>query len=142
MDFELIFSISGILAMIGWLFLLVFPWISTWSNRIAGFLIPFVLSLGYTGLLLFYPSNAGGGFGSFEEITQLFSNPRALMAGWIHYLAFDLVVGAWICREGQRLGIVFWAVLPCLPLTFLFGPAGFMVFLLIRSFWKKDPIPS
>ena len=55
-----------------------------------------------------------------------------LLAGWIHYLAFDLLVGAHIVRQGRVLGLSPWLVLPCLPLTFLFGPAGFLLFLSLR----------
>ncbi|MCF6234348.1 MAG: DUF4281 domain-containing protein [Rhodobacteraceae bacterium] len=51
----------------------------------------------------------------------------------MHFLAFDLLVGAWICRTARREGVTFWLVIPCLPLTFLFGPAGFLAFALVRS---------
>ena len=46
----------------------------------------------------------GGGFGSIAEVRALFANDSALAAGWLHYLAFDLFVGAWIAREGPGLG--------------------------------------
>ena len=119
MDFELIFSTAGLLAMLGWGTLIASPRIPNWSDRIAGTLIPITLSIGYLGIILFSPGQGeGGGFGSFAEVTQLFSNPTALMAGWVHFLAFDLLIGAWICRTGRREGMSFWMVLPCLPITF------------------------
>ena len=58
----------------------------------------------------------------------LFTMPEIALAGWIHYLAFDLFVGAWEVRTARREGIAFLLVLPCLALTFLFGPAGFLAF--------------
>jgi hypothetical protein len=80
---------------------------------------------------------AGGGFGSIEEVRTLFANDAALAAGWLHYLAFDLFVGAWIVREGRRVGLPAILILPCLPLTFLFGPAGFLLFFLLRAGWTR-----
>lgn len=132
MDYELVFSLAGSVAMFGWATLLVSPLIPQWSNRIAGLGVPIVLSVGYIAILLFFPA-PNGGFGNFAEVTQLFSNPQALMAGWVHFLVFDLVVGAWICRTGRQESIRFWMVLPCLPVTFLFGPAGFLLFTVVRG---------
>ena len=136
MDFELIFSLAGLLAMLGWIVLLVSPFIPQWSDRIAGLIIPLTFSFGYLVILLFFPPQTGGGFASFAEVTQLFSNPEALMAGWVHFLAFDLFVGAWICRTARNEGIKFWMVLPCLPITFMLGPAGFLLFSTVRALLK------
>ena len=62
----------------------------------------------------------------------LFSNPWALLAGWVHYLAFDLFVGSWEVRDSQARGIPHWLVLPCLFLTFMFGPAGWLLYMAVR----------
>ena len=136
MAFEFIFSLAGVLAMFGWITLLASPWIPRWSDLIAGLLIPTILSSGYLAILLFFPPQHGGGFASFADITQLFSNPEALMAGWVHFLAFDLFVGAWICRTARKENIKFWMVLPCLPVTFMLGPAGFLLFSTVRGLSK------
>ncbi|MDW3223084.1 MAG: ABA4-like family protein [Paracoccaceae bacterium] len=141
MDFELIFSLAGMTAFVGWGFLVISPWAPLWSDRIAGILLPSLLALGYAVLLLFFPAESGG-FGSFAEVQMLFNSASALMAGWIHFLAFDLVVGAWICRAARRQGIPFWLVLPCLPLTFLFGPAGFLAFMLVRGLRSNLAVAS
>ena len=132
MDYERVFSIVGLLAMAGWIVLIVSPLIPKWSDRIAGLIVPVLLSLAYAAIVVFYPAESGG-FGSLAEVGQLFSNPQALLAGWIHFLAFDLLIGAWMCRVGRQEGIKFWLVLPCLPVTFLFGPAGFILFSGVRS---------
>lgn len=129
---ELLFSAAGLLAMAGWLTLLASPLIPIWSDRIAGLVIPILLSAGYVALIAFLPSEAGGGFGSLAEVMALFSNPNAMLAGWVHFLAFDLLIGAWICRAARRDGMRFWLVIPCLALTFLVGPAGFLAFSILR----------
>lgn len=132
MDLELLFSIAGVLAMAGWATLLASPLIPLWSDRIAGMIIPLMLSAGYVVLIVFLPSTGEGGFGSLAEVVTLFSHPNAMLAGWIHYLAFDLLIGAWICRTARRDGMRFGLVIACLPLTFLFGPAGFVAFSVLR----------
>lgn len=130
MNYELIFSTAGLLAMLGWLLLLVSPWIPVWSDRIAGLAIPVMLAMVYGAIIVLRPASSGG-FGSFAEVTELFANPQALMAGWVHFLAFDLFVGAWICRKARAEGVRFWLVVPCLPVTFLLGPAGFLLFSIV-----------
>lgn len=132
MDYELTFSAAGILAMAGWLALLVSPWIPVWSDRLSGLAIPILLSALYGFILIAFPAQKGG-FGSLAEVSVLFSQPQALLAGWIHFLAFDLLIGAWICRKARAEDMRFWLVLPCLPLTFLFGPAGYLLFSAIRA---------
>ena len=131
MNHELIFSLAGILAMAGWVSLLLSPLMPIWSERIAGWTIPVILSAGYVTMTFAFPPPTGG-FGSFAEVTELFAHADALIAGWIHYLAFDLLVGAWICRQGRRDDMAFWLVAPCLPVTFLFGPAGYLMFQIVR----------
>ncbi len=133
MNLEMVFSVAGMLAMAGWMMLLLSPFAPDLANKIAGWIIPLVLSVGYVVLAVFYSSwGEEGGYGSLAEVAKLFSNQHALLAGWIHYLAFDLLIGAWICRVARREAIRFWWVVPCLLLTFLFGPAGFLLFALLR----------
>jgi hypothetical protein len=78
-------------------------------------------------------AGAEGGFSSLDEVASLFRNPWLLLAGWIHYLAFDLLIGTWEVRDARSRGISHLLVLPCLALTFLFGPAGWLLYLAVRS---------
>ena len=66
----------------------------------------------------------------------LFDNPWALLAGWTHYLAFDLFIGGWEVRDAQRRGIPHLLIVPALVLTFLLGPAGLLLYLAIR--WSRS----
>ena len=129
---DVIFRFTSQLALAGWL-VLAFAWlIPRWAERIAGLLVPALLSVAYAGLVLAFWSRAPGGFGSLDQVMALFTRPEIALAGWIHYLAFDLLVGAWEVRTARREGIAFPLVLPCLALTFLFGPAGFLAFTALR----------
>src|SRR5437868_9193514 len=129
---EAVCCASGRLAMAGWVLLLFAPrW--RWSQRMASAVIPLTLASVYLILIVLYFAKSPGGFGSLAQVAQLFQNPWLLVAGWMHYLAFDLFLGAWQVREAQRLGISHFLVIPCLLLTFLFGPIGLLVFWTIRS---------
>ncbi|MGB6228943.1 MAG: ABA4-like family protein [Litorimonas sp.] len=133
MPFETAFSLAGLTSMAGWGLLLASPFIPTWSDRVAGTILPVVLSVGYVVLLLLPSGGSGGGFGSLAAVKDLFSQDQALLAGWVHFLAFDLFIGAWACRTARAEGISFWFVAPCLPLIFLFGPAGLLAFQGVRA---------
>ena len=72
----------------------------------------------------------------------MFASDSALVAGWFHYLAFDLFVGTWIVRDGLERKLHPLLILPCLPLTFLFGPAGLLLFLILRLALRGRPNPE
>ncbi|HET9268227.1 MAG TPA: ABA4-like family protein, partial [Vicinamibacterales bacterium] len=127
---EQIFSIVNLLALVAWVLLAVLPGRAWVSQAIAAGAIP-VLAAVYVGLIGLNWRGSEGGFGSLAEVAQLFANPWLLLAGWTHYLAFDLFVGSWEVRDARVHGVPHWLVLPCLFLTFMFGPAGLLLYLLI-----------
>jgi hypothetical protein len=129
---DTVFQVVNMLALAGWLVLALAWLVPVWAERIAGLLVPVLLSVAYVGLVLAFWTRAPGGFGSLDAVMALFTMPEIALAGWIHYLAFDLLVGAWEVRTARREGIAFLIVLPCLALTFLFGPAGFLAFSALR----------
>jgi hypothetical protein len=127
-----LFQLSGPLAMAGWLALAASPFAPRLTQLLASLVIPVILSLGYTALILAHWSGTEGGFSSLADVMLLFTNPAVALAGWLHYLAFDLFVGAWEVRTARRAAIPHLLVLPCLVLTFLFGPIGLLAFLGLR----------
>ncbi len=132
MDIETLFRFANLTAMAGWVVLVASPLAPKWADGIAGILIPLVLSVGYTALILVYWADAEGGFSSLPDVMTLFSQREVAFAGWLHFLAFDLFLGAWEVRVARREGIPHLLVIPCLVLTFLFGPIGFLVFCGLR----------
>lgn len=139
---DTLFSLVGPIAIAGWLALLASPFAPRLADRVAGLAIPLVLSVAYAGLILAFWTSAEGGFDSLDNVARLFETRELLLAGWIHYLAFDLFVGAWIVREARAEGTPFWLVLPCLPATFLFGPAGFLAFNAVRGARRLGAAPA
>ena len=132
MDLEQIFSMAGLLAMAGWLLLVILPGHSV-VQLVAGVAIPLVLSVGYLILIVLHFRGAEGGFGSLADVAMLFQKPELLLAGWIHYLAFDLFIGAWQTRDAQRSGLPHLVVIPCLVMTFMLGPIGLLFYFAIRT---------
>lgn len=128
-----------------WVLLAVAPnW--RWTQTLVhSALIPLVIGIGYT----FYVATGafsveGGGFGSLEALMITFTVPEAVIAGWFHYLVFDLFVGAWQVRDAQHRGINRWLVVPCLFFTLMLGPVGLVLYLVLRvatgkGGWSLDP---
>ena len=119
--------------MLGWVLLIVAPrW--RWSAGIvAKFLIPALLGAVYLGVITTHWSGHRGGFSSLSGVAELFEDRWILLAGWVHYLAFDLFIGAWEVRDSARERITHWLIVPCLLLTFLFGPVGLLTYFAIRG---------
>ncbi|MDX3807617.1 ABA4-like family protein [Bosea thiooxidans] len=126
------FSGANLLAISGWLLLIAAP---RWriGQALAGLLIPTLLSLGYFVLIAAYWHGAQGGFSSLDDVAALFRSRPLLLAGWAHYLAFDLLIGAWLLRRSQSDGLPHWAMIPVLVLTFLFGPVGYLLYRLVGT---------
>lgn len=135
---EQIFSIANLIAMLSWIILVVAPrWTVTRKIVLSG-AIPLLLSAAYLILIVLFFGKAEGGFDSLANVMKLFTNEWAVLAGWIHYLAFDLLVGIWEVKDSQKRGISHWFVIPCLVLTFLLGPIGFLLYSILRGFLSKE----
>lgn len=137
------FSAAGSLAMAGWLCLVLTPrWRA--GQVFAGVAVPTLLSIGYLVLIAVHWHEARGGFSSLDDVAALFASRPLLLAGWVHYLAFDLLIGAWLLRRSQREAVPHGAMVPVLALTFLFGPIGYLLYGLIetsRRIASEDRIP-
>jgi Domain of unknown function (DUF4281) len=135
LDPDLVFRLANGLALLCWVALLSSPPSATWTPRVwlvSGRVVPVALSVVY--LVMFVMHWRGeGGFGSPAEVRALFDVPGLLVAGWLHYLAFDLFVGVWIASHSAQIGLPHLAVMPLLLLTFMFGPVGLLAFVIIRS---------
>ncbi len=129
-----LFSFANFVAAAGWLALIILGR-KTWvAALVIGAILPLLFAMLYSGLLLAYWSEAKGGFATLADVQALFSNEWILLAGWVHYLAFDLFIGSWEVRDARHHGIPHWAIIPSLILTFLFGPVGLLLYFLIRIF--------
>ena len=142
MNLELIFSLASTLAMIGWLILLFLP--RRWKvlNMIPALIIPLLLSLGYSVLIAIYFFSAEGGFDTLANVQKLFTFSGLALAGWVHYLAFDLFVGGVVAKQLDEIGISRLIQAPILLMTFMFGPFGYLLFALTKSISQKFQLAS
>jgi hypothetical protein len=132
MSAETLFSLANLVAVAGWLLLIALPRNRT-ATAVAGTGIPLLMAALYLTVLAVNWGNARGSFSTLHGVAELFSNPWLLLAGWIHYLAFDLFVGTWETRDAMAHGVPRWLLVPSLLLTFLFGPVGFLAYNVSRG---------
>jgi hypothetical protein len=132
MPLDTLFSIASALAALGWLLLIVLPRHPI-AQSVAGLGIPLTISVLYLVLIALYFPSSKGGFGSLSDVALLFSEPALLLAGWVHYLAFDLFIGAWETRDAQAHHVPHLLLIPCLILTFMLGPIGLLAYFALRT---------
>jgi hypothetical protein len=141
MTADQLFSILNAITVAAWLPLVFLPrmrWVSTHVPVV----IPVLLAVVYVVLVAAMFGRTEGGFSSLAGVSALFDNPWMLLAGWTHYLAFDLFIGGWEVRDAQQRGIPHLLVVPALVLTFLFGPAGWLLYLVIRRLAPSATVAS
>ncbi len=128
-----VFSIANLLALVSWIMLAVLPGRPWVTKVVTTKLVPGLFAILYTAIALPLFWGTPGGFSTLANVGTLFSNPWLLLAGWVHYLAFDLLIGSWELEDSRELGIPHLIVVPCLLLTFMFGPAGWLLYRIVRS---------
>jgi chromate transport protein ChrA len=132
MSADAVFSICNSVALAGWL-ILAMAGRRRWAASLTGVILPLLLAVAYLVLLVSHWGETKGGFGTLTDVAALFSNRWVLVAGWIHYLCFDLFIGSWEVRDAESRGISHWLVIPCLFLTFMFGPVGLLLYFAVRA---------
>jgi hypothetical protein len=140
---EQVFSIVNPLALVAWVVLILFPRRKWAMDVVIGVAVPAFFAAAYVIILMTKWGSSSGSFSSLQGVATLFANPWLLLAGWIHYLAFDLLTGRWEVLDARARGIPHFLVVPCLLLTFLFGPAGWLLYTVLRvSVSRGERAPS
>jgi hypothetical protein len=139
---ELVFGLVSQAAMLTWLLMLIFPRRQVVVTALAGRGTPLLLAVVYVALIAAAWSSSAGGFSSLSGVKTLFGNDWLLLAGWIHYLVFDLLVGRWELLDSQKHRIPYVLVVPCLLLTFLFGPGGWLLYVILRTGWTRRRVAA
>lgn len=133
---EDLFGLASAAVLPGWAILIFAPRRWPLLNAVPQIAIPAGLSALYAVLILTRfaeATNAGGGYGSLAAVARLFDSDWALLAGWVHYLAFDLFVGAWAAARLDRAGVGRIVQAAILPTIFLFGPLGLLLALMVEG---------
>lgn len=137
MTAEAVFSLANTAALVAWLVLLIFQR-RRWATDGLIIVAVALFASAYAVILASRWAGSSGGFSSLGAVAALFSDPWLLLAGWLHYLAFDLLVGRWEALDAADRGIAPWLVAPCQALTFMFGPAGWLSYLVLRSIVGRE----
>ena len=132
MTAELLFSITNTIAVLCWILLAVLPGRRWVTDIVTGKAAPALFAVIYIGIIVAMFGRGEGSFGSLAGVATLFSNPWLLLAGWLHYLAFDLLIGTWEARDARERGVPHLLLVPCLFLTLMFGPAGWLLYMIVR----------
>ena len=125
------------MAVVVWLLLIVLPRQRWVTGLLAPVATPAVFAAIYVAIIVTQWKGSAGGFSSLPAVATLFSQPWLLLAGWMHYLAFDLIIGSWEVRDARERRIPHTAVVPCLALTFMFGPAGWLAYSGLRTAYAR-----
>ena len=133
MSLETQFSLANAVALVGWIILALAPLrrpLALTAARTVGVALAVAYTVLFAGVLL---TLGDGGreldFSSLAGVTRAFAQPEGVLLGWVHYLAFDLWVGAWAVEDAGRRGLPHWAVLPCLVFILMAGPFGLLLYL-------------
>ena len=133
-----LFKITSLLAILGWVILVFLPnW--TMADTVIKSGIVVILSLFYVYILFIHKNIVGekypkGSFADLVGVINLFKNPKSVLGGWVHYLAFDLMIGLYIKNQASAIGMSHWLQIPCFLLAFMFGPAGYLLFFILQLF--------
>jgi hypothetical protein len=130
---EQLFSIANALSVLCWLLLAVLPnrrWV---TDVVTGRVAPALFAAAYAVIVIAVFPRVEGSFSTLAGVMALFANPWLLLAGWLHYLAFDLLIGTWEARDSVERGVPRWLLVPCLFLTLMFGPMGWLAYLAVRT---------
>jgi len=134
-----IFQTCSTIVMAGWLVLLIIsPFWSSFDKFLIGIIIT-LLAIVYAWLIfqVFTPGDFEK-FSSLNGVMELFTDKTAVTAGWIHYLAIDLLTGIWIKKNAQKYNIHHLILMPCLLVTFMLAPIGLLLYLLVRLVKTKQ----
>lgn len=138
-DWNAWFSMVNLLALIAWTALIVLP---RWPALLSAVLylgiglLCLIYATGLIGVvsgLISNPDGGGADFTTIEGVRAIFGSDAGVTIGWTHYLAFDLFVGLWIARDGDAKNISRLLQAPILLATFMAGPLGLLVWLILRE---------
>lgn len=134
-----VFSIANTMALPMWLLMIILPKWKVTRFLIDYKIIPLLLAVVYAiYIVMAMLDGPAMDFGSLESVMTLFTSEEAVLAGWVHYLVFDLLVGMWMLDQNKGLKLHPIIMAPCLILTFMLGPVGFLLFMGIRATKTKS----
>lgn len=136
-----VFAGANLLALIGWIGLVALPRkpaLLAATLYLGIGLLCLIYAIALSGLLSGLidpvgPADTSANFFTIEGVRTIFASDGGVTIGWVHYLAFDLFVGLWIARDADAKSFSRFVQAPILIATFLAGPLGLIVWLIVRE---------
>ncbi len=133
MTLDTLYLVLNGLAMLTSFFLIVTPH-RVAATRAVAVCVAIFFAISYCVFFVMYTGTTpGGGFSTLPAVMKLFTNPGLVMLGWVHYLTFDLLVQLWERAEADRIGLSRWVLAPCMFMTLMLGPIGWLLFMVART---------
>lgn len=140
LDLDALYGLTGMLIIVCWALLILHPDRSSRWITVPKYAVPTLFGLIYAGIMMAGFFDSGGGYGSIAAVRALFAHDDILLAGWLHYLAYDFFIGVWIAERADRIGLSRQIQALILVVAFMFPPMGLVLFLTtraaIRHSWK------
>ncbi|MEQ9302286.1 MAG: ABA4-like family protein [Marinoscillum sp.] len=137
MEASRIFELVNFIALIAWALMIFTPKWKYTTKMVKNLISPVLLSMAYLTIISTTINGSSLDITSLDQVRKLFNNDYVLLAGWIHYLAFDLFVGCWILKKSLDEKIPLYVSIPCLLFTFIAGPIGCLLFVAAYYIKKK-----
>lgn len=139
---ESAFAFFNALAFFAWLTLFIAPQSGVVRKILLNFvLLFFAVSYAYL-LVTTFNFNSFADFSTLKGLQNLFANEEAILAGWLHYLAFDLLAGITIAKDASKLGFSRYLIPVFLVFTFMAGPFGWLLYIIARLIKTKAQLMS
>jgi hypothetical protein len=126
---ESAFQIVNGAAPLAWIAMIAAPHSNVVRRVVLSGTFVAILASAYALIIVIHFNFDGADFMSLEGVMALLNDPWAMTAGWIHYLAFDLLAGILVTRKGLTMGIPRLWLLPCQLGCFMLGPVGILMFI-------------
>lgn len=134
MSNETLFTLSNLVVLPFWFMLILLPHWRVTQRIIASPLIALPTALLYAALVLpqFAVLLTALTNPSLADISKLLSSPAAALIAWAHFLTFDLLAARWAYLESRAQNYSALLMAPVLFLILMFGPLGFVFYLILR----------
>src|SRR5690606_39290850 len=106
LDLHALYGLTGMLIIVCWGLLILHPDRSSRWITVPKFAVPTLFGLIYAGIMMAKFFDSGGGYGSIAAVRALFAHDDILLAGWLHYLAYDFFIGVLIAYHAERIGLL------------------------------------
>lgn len=139
-ELDTIFNIINIIPLPVWLLMIFAPKSNITHKIVKSNITSIIIAIIFVILNIVYSTNDTDvfditGFFSFDTIAYVFTKKSIVLICWVHYLAFDLLIGSWIFLDNfnNNNQVHHLLMILCFILTYTFGPSGFLLYIIVKK---------